>query len=193
MLDIVVKHIRLATLQQPLTFNSHGLLRVGDYQLTLSQLSQSLLVVGPGDRPWDAKWRLHLVNNLAILVQQLWKVGIDRIFVDGSFTEDKPHPNDIDGYFECDQQHIVSGELHKELNQLDPHKIWTWDPKARFYASGSGKPQLPMWHVYRVELYPHFGQGTNIRDHFGNDQTFPAAFRKSRDGLRRKGIIQIIQ
>jgi hypothetical protein len=38
------------------------------------------------------------VDNLAVLVAQLWQVGIDRIFIDGSFAQDKPRPNDIDGY-----------------------------------------------------------------------------------------------
>jgi len=49
-----------------------------------------------------------------------------------------------------------------------------------------------MWHKYRVELYPHYGQESGIKDEFGNDMTFPAAFRKSRNGDTPKGIIKII-
>jgi hypothetical protein len=35
-------------------------------------------------------------------------------------------------------------------------------------------------HKYRIELYPHFGQLSGIKDEFGNDQQFPAACRKTR-------------
>jgi hypothetical protein len=42
------------------------------------------------------------------------------------------------------------------------------------------KWQLPMWHRYRVELYPHLPQPGGIKDEFGNDLHFPAAFRKCR-------------
>jgi hypothetical protein len=47
-----------------------------------------------------------------------------------------------------------------------------------------------MWIEYRVELYPHFDQGTGIVDRFGNELTFPAAFRLSRTG-HPKGIVKL--
>jgi hypothetical protein len=50
-----------------------------------------------------------------------------------------------------------------------------------------------MWHFYRVELYPHFGQLTGISDEFGNDLQFPAAFRKSRTEHRQKGIVKLLK
>lgn len=116
-------------------FTEDGLLPLGDYVLTLAELAGSLLVAGPvgKNRPehWDADWRKQLVGNLEIMVRQLWQVGVTEIFVDGSFAEDKDHPNDIDGYFECDLKRLASGELERELNLLDPHKIWTWDPESR--------------------------------------------------------------
>lgn len=65
-----------------------------------------------------------------MVVRQLWQVGVTEIFIDGSFAEDKDHPNDIDGYFECDLKQLASGELERELNLLDPHKVWTWDPQS---------------------------------------------------------------
>lgn len=143
-------------------FTEDGLLPVGDYELSLSQLAASPLVVGPRDAEcypnWDAAWRLRLVNNLGVLVRQLWRAGIEAIFIDGSFVEDKERPNDIDGYFECELRRLASGELQRELNLLDPHKVWTWDPASRRPFRGYPKRQLPMWHVYRVELYPHYGQ-----------------------------------
>ena len=131
--------------------------------------------------------------SLGVLVRQLWRVGIDRIFVDGSFVENKDHPNDVDGYFETEEERIITGRLVQELNTFDPHQVWTWDPRRRRPDPDGAKAQLPMWYQYRVELYPHFGQPSGIRDEHGNSLLFPAAFRKSRRDRRPKGIIQIVK
>jgi hypothetical protein len=174
-------------------FDEFGLLPAGDYELTFEQLRASVLVVGPNGATsnWDAAWRATLVDNLEVMVGQLWSIGIREIFVDGSFAEDKEHPNDIDGYFICDMQMLVSGTLERELNRLDPHKVWTWDPGSRRTYVGSPKAQLPMWHRYKVEFYPHFGQLCGIKDKYGNDLEFPSAFRMSRRDGRPRGIIKI--
>lgn len=139
------------------------------------------------------KWRLFLVDNLELMVQELWEVGIDQIYIDGSFVEEKAHPNDIDGYFECDLMELATGELERKLNALNPYKIWTWDNNSRKSYRGFTKKQLPMWHRYRVELYPHVGQPSGILDEYGNQQQFPAAFRKTRDSFLPKGIVKIIK
>lgn len=174
-------------------FNEHGLLPAGDYELTFEQLRASILVQGPRARAphWDLRWRAGLVDNLEILVRQLWLVGIREIFIDGSFAEDKDHPNDIDGYFVCDMNALITGELVRELNRIDPSKVWTWDPASRRPHRGSFKAELPMWHRYRVELYPHFGQLCGILDRYGNELEFPSAFRMSRRDGRPRGIIKI--
>ncbi|MCE9554051.1 MAG: hypothetical protein K8T91_11840 [Planctomycetes bacterium] len=176
-------------------FTDAGFLPPGDFVLTVEELADSLLVRGPLDPSrypnWDAPWRGHLVGNLAILVSQLWQVGITEIFVDGSFTEDKDHPNDIDGYFECELMRLASGDLQRELNLLDPFKIWTWDPASRRPFRNYSKKQLPMWHAYRVELYPHVGQLSGIRDRYGNELEFPSAFRQSRRDGQPRGIVKI--
>ena len=178
-------------------FIDDGVLPPGDYQLTIAELRESTLVLGPRasagslQSTWDEIWRRRLVDNLEILVKQLCQVGVSDVFIDGSFVEDKDHPNDIDGYFVCDLKRLVTGDLERELNLLDPHKVWTWDPRSRRPYLGYDKLQLPMWHRYRVELYPHFGQGTGIRDQFGNELDFPSAFRISRRSDTPKGIIKI--
>lgn len=165
----------------------------GEYELTLEQLRTSMLVVGPeGLRErWDDYWRATLVDNLAIMVGQLRQVGITEIFIDGSFTEDKDHPNDIDGYFVCDMMRLARGDLERDLNLIDPRKVWTWDPASRRPHRGSSKLQLPMWHQYRIEMYPHWGQGSGIRDEHGHELEFPSAFRQSRRDGSPKGIIKI--
>lgn len=175
-------------------FTSNGCLPAGDYLLTIAELHFSRLVVGASQADgscWDSPWRRYLVDNLAVLVGQLWTIGIEEIFIDGSFVEDKDHPNDIDGYFLCDLRRLSTGELERELNLLDPHKVWTWDPMARRPYRGYPKKQLPMWHQYRIELYPHVGQLSGIVDRHGHDLEFPAAFRQSRRDGQPKGIIQI--
>lgn len=163
--------------------------------MTLDELRSSMLVVGPDgiavpDR-WDAAWRAQLVEGLAVLVTHLWAAGIDRIFVDGSFVEDKPRPGDIDGYFECDMHEFITGRLAVKLNALAGEQIWDWE--TRRPDPNSAKNQLPMWHRYHVELYPHFGQPSGIRDEYGHEQPFPAAFRKRRLTYQQKGIVQIVR
>jgi hypothetical protein len=173
-------------------FTETGVLPPSDYVLTLEQLRDSLLVAGPDQSPhWDALWRRQLVDNLEILVRQLVQVGVRDIFINGSFAEDKDHPNDIDGYFQCELQQLASGDLERELNRLDPHKVWTWDPASRRPYRNYPKRQLPMWHVYRVELYPHFGQLSGIRDRHGHELEFPSAFRQTRHDGQPKGIVKI--
>lgn len=176
-------------------FTNDGLLPPADYTFTLEELRTSVLVNGPQplceDSDWDAQWRLKLIDNLGVMVGQLWQVGITEIFIDGSFVEDKDHPNDIDGYFVCDLRRLASGDLERELNLLDPHKVWTWAPETRRPFRGYPKKQLPMWHQYRVELYPHVGQLSGIQDRHGHELEFPAAFRQSRRDGRPKGIIRI--
>ena len=114
----------------PITvFEPDGFLPSGDYEVSFEELRESILMFGPGDSAqypnWDHAWRLHLVDNLEILTRQLWQVGIREIYADGSFAEDKDHPNDIDGYFVCDLLQISSGELTRQLNLIDPFKVWT--------------------------------------------------------------------
>jgi len=178
-------------------FTADGVLPLGDYSLSLEQLQESILVLGPGppkDHPvWDAAWRLQLVANLRVMVEQLWKVGIDEIFIDGSFVEDKDHPNDIDGYFACDPMRFASGQLEHDLNLIDPAKCWTWNHTTRKAYRGYPKLQLPMWHVYRVELYPHYTGMIAGADEHGQHLEFPAFFRKCRGSSKPKGIIKIIK
>lgn len=169
-------------------FTSSGVLPSGDYALTFAELRQSLLVLGHAGNPhWDLNWRLELVNGCEILVRQLWAVGISAIFLDGSFVEDKAHPGDIDGYFECDLQTL--SRVVTQLNLLDPYKVWTWSSSSRQLDPASGKRQLPMWFRYHTELFPHLGQSSGIPGPQGFEQTFPDAFRHTRSGTP-KGIIR---
>jgi len=193
MLPYLLGHLAVPTIPP---FAANGLLPPGDYVVTFDELRASSLASGPDDRSasWDAAWRLRLIDNLEILSGQLWQVGVRQIFADGSFVEDKDHPNDIDGYFECSLDALRAGTLTRELNRIDPFKVWTWDPATRRTYRGYPKKQLPMWHRYRVELYPHIpglGLGSGIRDRFGHELEFPSAFRQSRRDGKPRGIVKI--
>ena len=115
-------------------FDSDGLLPPGDYEVSFDELRRSPLVLGPNDpnepSAWDRDWRDELVSNLETLTRQLWQTGIREVLADGSFAEDKSHPNDIDGYFVCSLIQLKTGELVRHLNLLDPFKIWTWPSDA---------------------------------------------------------------
>ena len=177
------------------SFDSEGLLPAGDYALTFAELRRSSLVVGPGTSGsvWDVPWRESLVGNLEIMTRELWQVGVREVFADGSFVEEKAHPNDIDGYFVCKLEDLTSGELTRRLNLLDPFKVWTWDPRSRQPFRGYPKKQLPMWHRYRIELYPHVaGFFSGIRDRQGQELEFPSAFRQSRRDGKPRGIIKLV-
>lgn len=182
----------------PSNFNSDGVLASGTYDATFAEIRASILVVGNGtSSTWDSAWRNTLVDKAEILVKQLWQVGVADIFLDGSFVEDKDHPNDIDGYFDPHLSMDAEGmtkfqQIISSLNNLDPHKIWDWNPTSRRAVAGFAKKQLPMWIFYRVELYPHLDQGTGIKDVHGNDLKFPSAFRQSRHNFTPKGIVKVI-
>jgi len=174
-------------------FTLQGVLPPGDYALTFDGLRASPLITGQrnGSPMWDSVWRGQLVDNLEVLVRQLWAVGIERVFIDGSFVENKDHPGDIDGYFECDLRFHLSGTLERKLKAHDD--IWTWKSSSRQPHPESIKRELPMWHKYRVELYPHtVGQLSGLKDRFGNDLQFPSAFRQTRR-FQPKGIVQLIK
>jgi hypothetical protein len=173
-------------------FDADGLLPPIDYEMSFNELRDSILVRGSGEPDaspsWDSRWRQKLVNSLQVLTEQLWTVGVRDIFADGSFAEDKDHPNDIDGYFACDLRQLASGELERSLNLLDPYKVWTWDPASRKPFRGYPKKQ------YRVELYPHIpglGGSSGILDKYGNELEFPSAFRQSRRNGKPRGIVKL--
>jgi hypothetical protein len=190
----------LSVAEIPKSFNADNVLDPGTYEVSFTDLRSSLLVIGDGSSiNWDSILRSSLVDNLEILTKQLWSVGIEDVFIDGSFVENKDQPNDIDGYFDTKISSIGRSEMKRledqvsQLNKLDPYKIWNWEPLSRIFDPRSGKAQLPMWMRYRVELYPHIeGMFSGIRDAHGNNLKFPSAFRQSRRNFIPKGIVKII-
>lgn len=185
------------------SFDARGLLPQGDYPLTLPQLRDSFLVRGPSApggaacvTNWDSAWREQLVDNLEIVAAPLWKIGVQALWIDGSFVENKAHPGDIDGYFDSHPAKVWLGELERDLvaaSEFENAKdVWTWNSMDKRPTEDGISRKLPMWHRFRVELYPHYpGALSGVRDHYGRALDFPGTFRLSR-GLRPKGIIQLL-
>lgn len=177
-----------------LTFSRSGHLPPGNHEMTEAQIAQSILVINPTRENWDEPWRSQLLTNFCQLASELWQVGIEEIYLDGSFVEEKDHPNDIDGYFVCDFKRFVSKEIHRELNLLNADKIWTWSHQDMVRVGSLGKRVLPMWLRYRVEIFPDYpGSFTGIRDRHGSPLGFPDAFRRCRVGRKEKGIIKLVK
>ncbi|HXM17893.1 MAG TPA: hypothetical protein VN934_03685 [Candidatus Tumulicola sp.] len=157
--------------------------------MTLRELEGSRFGAGGTSEGYDVAWRLKLLKNLSVVVKQLWSVGVSDVFVDGSFVEDRPHPNDIDGYFTCKLFDLMTGDLEMRLNGIDPYKCWTWDHRARRRHPDSTKAELPMWHIYRVDMFPHWqGQPPD-----GCDQHIPTLFRRQKATDKPKGIVKLLK
>jgi len=125
---------------------------------SFEELRQSILVLGPDDSAHypngNHAWRSHLVDNLEILTRQLWPGWHPGDLRRRIIAEDKDHPNDIDGYLVCDLLQLSSGELTRQLidRPVQGVDLGTSIEEA---LSSYPKKQLPMWHRYRIELYPH--------------------------------------
>lgn len=178
-------------------FTADGLLPAGDHTLTLAELRSSFLVTGEGlgIANWNSGRRAQLVDGLEVLAQQLWQVGMGSIFIDGSFVEDKLSPGDIDGYYECPRfssdldEALWLQQLENDLNQFDPYRIWTFDPHNFHVDRRTGKPHMPMWFQYGVELFANTGRTAAVIR--GQNLTFPELFRMQRNTFHPKGIIEL--
>jgi len=168
-------------------FTAEGLLPPGDYPLTLQQLSQSMLVVGPRPVPqgWDVRGRRDLVNNLAVLVGQLHQVGITDIYIAGSFVQNKPDPDDIDGYYVVDPL-LYATTQQPQLLQINPliplvPVQATWE-----YIASKGKARPLLCRDYRIEFFSELSIVIP-----GSPGSWSYFLRHTRDD-KPKGIVRII-
>lgn len=127
-------------------FTSDGVLPEGDHPATLEDLRA--FVRG---HDWSADglaWRLQLLGNLEIVVNQLYAVGLEDIWIDGSFVEAKDTPGDIDAYVDVPRgEHQAKREA---LNIVSGSTLWTTKP---FITPGLSQPKMPLWHEYQVEMF----------------------------------------
>lgn len=181
-----------------IAFTSDGLLPPGIYRTTFDALYQSILVQGPPgatQADWDYDRRKWLVDMAKIPIKMLWEEAIEDIYIAGSFVENKPCPNDIDGLF-CvgilEFRHLV----HR-LNRRTGDTIWTWEPVLRKSYRQYKKRQLPMWHKWRSEYYPYFtdapalSKSGIISMQTGEEMTIWDAFQTRKADDLPKGIVKI--
>jgi hypothetical protein len=171
--------------------------------LTFAQLQDSMLVKGPktGSPNWDTQWRgFRTLSGEAFWPPTCgrWRTrcgtsGVEYLVLDGSFVEQKDHPNDIDACFPIARENWVSGRVELGLNRNRSEHVWTWDPGERYKSKDprAPHPKLPFWHKYRIDLWPDYGQGAIDHEHLGW-LTFEQAFRRTRAG-HPKGIVKVLR
>lgn len=184
-------------------FNLDGVLPAGDdFKLTFDGIRQSHLITGACSSnvsDWDREGRLHLLENFEMLVNCLWKVGVEEVFLGGSFVEDKPKPQDIDGCFLCpNADELRKGQFSKYLDDVSTElmreqRVWYWGD--RIENTITGRRELRMKHYYHVELIPYSPDMKNAITipATGERLPIPVAFRKRHGDLLSKGIVQVIR
>jgi hypothetical protein len=176
--------------------------------MTFAQLRESILVVGEDWIPgWDEVWRRYLLDNLETLVQSLWVIGMETIFVDGSFCSAKPRPGDIDAFYELPLPETINEikdekerrtfiltyvtVISEQLNQFFGAPIWNiWD---KMHVDEYGNAHTEMWRMYKCELYPScWGVYAGGLYPNGRKLKFDEYFRFDQDGIP-KGMIQLVK
>jgi hypothetical protein len=182
-----------------LCFTEQGYLPPGTYEMTIEELKNSILVKGDETTYlWNEPWRRWLVENLEMLVQPLWLLGFNHVFLDGSFCTDKEQPQDIDAYFELDMNVSLRSEaleqvfiLAHELNSMTdyPAPVWNWWQRR---PDSEGNLKCEMWHHFRIEIFPNCYGVYAFELEDGNIVKFDHLFRYDRYGIE-KGVVKLIK
>lgn len=190
-------------------FTADGTLPPGEHRLALDCLLESVLVLGPSNRhpEWDERRRAFLARNFARLVLQLWEVGVDNVFLVGSFATLKNRPGDIDGYFECSPAAFV--DICRRLNTIEETKCWLFREAVKPEWRSPWEATTVMWREYRVDLRPFeppdaeaakwLRRQRSQRQWFPLIPGWPTLFRLARDRsredyfLRERGIVRIVR
>lgn len=114
--------------------------------------------------------RVQLMAGLKQAVANFQQAGVQRIYLDGSFTTSKDEPNDIDGCWSA------QGNINEKL--LDP-LFWNFQSDA----------DVP---IFRDAVKAKYGLDFYIAEwtEVGSGKSFPDFFQTNRDG-EPKGILQV--
>jgi len=169
-----------------LKFAKSGLLPPGDHAISLEEL-EKFIGQGPGGgQSWDTAWRLQLLQEFKRRYQQLRAVGINEVYIDGSYATDKFHPNDMDVYFVVPRKIWRSG-AEQALQDQDP-EFWRFEPELGV----DGKLGYPMAFRHHIEMYPvyleHTPEYAECQEMIDPKIKF---FRTDKYSHRTKGIIKI--
>lgn len=114
--------------------------------------------------------RQKLMFGLKLALQNLKSAGVNKVFVDGSFTSQKEEPHDIDGCWSAE------GEIN--LSVLDPI-FWDFETSEDFTIARNQAQEK-----YGVDFFiAEWLEGNS-------EKPFPEFFQVNRNG-DRKGILKI--
>jgi len=145
--------------------SSTGALPPGNHQATLDQIAERL-----GFTP-RRRW---LLEGLSAAVKAFWAVGIQEIYLDGSFCTEKPDPGDVDGYWVEPDDGVY--------DRIDPY----WIDFGLILIPQVRKWKWRMWADHGVEFFIHPVMQASP------EMGFPEFFRQDRDGQPR-GVIQVVK
>ncbi len=182
-----------------LHFNDYGYLPEGEHIMTIGELRQSILVKGDESTYlWNEPWRRFLVDNLETLLQPLWLLDIETVYLDGSFCSNKERPGDIDAFFDYETTNTNRIEVIEELSGLAhelnsvmnySHHVWNWWEQR---PDSYGKQKSEMWHHFRCEIFPNCYGVYAYQTQEGEGLKFRDLFSKDRFGIE-KGLIKIVK
>jgi hypothetical protein len=142
--------------------NSQGELPEGVHAVSVSEIE---ITFGR-----SSERRQKLMLGLKLALQNLKLAGVNKVFVDGSFTSQKEEPHDIDGCWSAD------GDIN--LSLLDPI-FWNFETPEEF-ATARNQAQ----EKYGVDFFiAEWLEGES-------GKPFPEFFQVNRNG-DRKGILKI--
>lgn len=170
-----------------LEFQNNGLLSPGDHPISIKDLREFLFIGPKNAHAWDSKWRLKLFTEFEKSYKQLLSVGINQIYIDGSFATDKARPNDLDAYFIVPRS-LWRNSAENQLRELDPD-FWNFD----LINDGTGKVAYPMAINHNIELFPVYLEHTP--EYADCDELIDPKiyfFRTDKHSHQEKGIIKII-
>jgi hypothetical protein len=169
-----------------LKFLKNGLLPAGDHAITLLDMEKFIREGPGGEQSWDTVWRLQLLQEFKKRYQQLLSVGIQEVYIDGSYATDKFHPNDMDVYFIVPRNIWRSG-AEQALKAMDP-EFWRFETEL----GADGKVGYPMAFRQHIEMYPVYLEHTPTHAECP-EMIDPKInfFRTDKYSHRAKGIIKI--
>ena len=132
-----------------------GHLRPGIHEISLKKIEEHFCF---------NEYRWKLLKKAVPAIKNLIAAGVEDIYLDGSFVESKPRPNDIDGCW-VPHPHMVSSRIDKVL----------WD---------FSKGRAAMKQKYGVDFF----LANELESPKG--KTFLEFFQKDRDG-KPKGILKV--
>ncbi len=114
--------------------------------------------------------RQKLMLGLKLALQNLKSAGVNKVFIDGSFTTQKDEPQDIDGCW--------SAEGNIDLSLLDP-LFWNFETPEEFTRARHQAQEK-----YGIDFFiAEWTEGES-------GKPFPEFFQSNRDG-ERKGILKL--